>query len=146
MKCSELIASDREREGEKEMKKKYLRCISLLLAVIMLAELLPTAWFVSFLPRVYAADIAAPTETYTVPVVAPTDNTITTDIPPTIIDKTGLLNVSGCNTQQLNAISDDSKENNPGLYIPEARVVDPQIINILNTKTGRKSILIVLDA
>ena len=70
------------------MKKKFLRCISLLLAVIMLAEMLPTAWFASFLPRVYAADTAAPTETYTVPVAAPTDNTITTDIPPTIIDDT----------------------------------------------------------
>ena len=88
VKCSKPIASDREREGEKEMKKKFLRCISLLLAVIMLAEMLPTAWFASFLPRVYAADTAAPTETYTVPVAAPTDNTITTDIPPTIIDDT----------------------------------------------------------
>ena len=70
------------------MKKKFLRCISLLLAVIMLAEMLPTAWFASFLPRVYAADTAAPTETYTVPAAAPTDNTITTNIPPTIIDNT----------------------------------------------------------
>lgn len=118
------------------MKKKFLRCISLLLAVIMLAEMLPTAWFASLLPRVYAADIAAPTETYTVPAAAPTDNTITTDIPPTIVDKTGMSNASECNTQQLNAISDSSETNAPEFYIPEASEVDPQIIYFLNNASA----------
>lgn len=70
------------------MKKKILRCISLLLAVIMLAEMLPTAWFASFLPQVYAADVDTPAETYILPAVSPTDNTVTAEIPPTIVDET----------------------------------------------------------
>ena len=123
------------------MKKKFLRCISLLLAVIMLAEMLPTAWFARFLPRVYAADTAAPTETYTVPAAAPTDNTITTDIPPTIVDKTGMSNASECNTQQLNAISDSSETNAPEFYIPEASEVDPQIIYFLNNASAFSQLL-----
>ena len=70
------------------MKKRFLRCISLLLAIVMLTEMLPTAWFASFLPQVYAADADMPAETYTLPVVSPTDNTVTAEIPPTIVDET----------------------------------------------------------
>ena len=70
------------------MKKRFLRCISLLLAIVMLTEMLPTAWFASFLPQVYAADADTPAETYTLPAVSPTDNTVTAEVPPTIVDET----------------------------------------------------------
>lgn len=70
------------------MKKRFLRCISLLLAIVMLTEMLPTACFASFLPQVYAADADTPAETYTLPAVSPTDNTVTAEVPPTIVDET----------------------------------------------------------
>lgn len=69
------------------MYKRFLRCISMLLVLVMLAEMLPATGIGRLVPKVYATDgslessnsVSAPVES---------QNTVSADIPATIIDET----------------------------------------------------------
>ena len=69
------------------MYKRFLRCISMLLVLVMLAEMLPVTGIRSLVPKVYATD-GSPESSNAVSAPVESQNTVFADIPATIIDET----------------------------------------------------------
>lgn len=69
------------------MYKRFLRCISMLLVLVMLAEMLPATGIGSLVPKVYATDGSLKSSN-TVYAPVESQNTVSADIPATIIDET----------------------------------------------------------
>ena len=113
------------------MFKRFTKGISLLLVLAMLVEMLPVSLLGNLIPHVHAAEPMEAQQGYDVPAPSETDNTVTANLPATIIDETVPLEAPDAQTPDEDTPSESETPELPEITAPEPTEEDRRFLSLV---------------